>query len=511
MNSRFTLALLLFPAACAETGPAVDQHATMTKVDSSLRVAVQASLAGMRQLSTLSYGGGFQPKTLVYETLVRRDDSGRIVPALVENWQFEDAGRAVLFTLPPSALFHDGTRVDAEAIRIHFKRWVGLPEHAWLGANQHIVDVIAVSERELRIVLDEPYALLPDLCAINPCAIRGPGSLDSTGAFVRPVGTGPFRFIGENDHETSFRLERTHEPGGPVSTGIFLDLVPFGEQERSSFEALLDGDVDMLVDGWHEGIPRARVAEFAADPDFELFEGPGSAVWYLSFRLDGSTADVELRRRIAAAVDRDALITEVELGHADPCFAWAAPTVSIWPRGTPTTGAIHNARSEPSLTIIAREGAARETALAKALVDQLRRRVGPITLRLLDAREYQGAVERGGYDLRLESTWGVPYDPYLSLKARFLPPSTAPSAARNRFYGTDSRLTALVEQASRMPDQESRQGVYAQIQTLMDAEALIVSLLVPHRIGAVRRDSGASSIPLDHDLHRTRFERVTRR
>ncbi len=103
----------------------------------------------MEHLSPLSYRGGFQPKTLIYETLVRRDEEGRIVPGLAAAWRFEDGGRSVVFTLREGAHFHDGAPVDAEAVRIHFKRWVGLPEHGWLGANSRIVDVIAVSDREL--------------------------------------------------------------------------------------------------------------------------------------------------------------------------------------------------------------------------------------------------------------------------------------------------------------------------------------------------------------------------
>ena len=462
-----------------------------------LRVAVRAAPAGMERLSPLSYRGGFQPKTLLYETLVRRDEDGRLVAGLAASWRFEVEGRVVVFTMRDGARFHDGATVDAEAVRIHFKRWVGLPEHGWLGANAHIVDVVARSERELAIVLDEPYALLPDLCAINPCAIRGPGALDAEGEFVKPVGTGPFRFVGKTAVAGTFRLEHR---------GIPLDLVCFGaESPRTPLDALLAGDVDVVVDGWTENIPRARLAELRANPAFDVFEGPGSSVWYLSFRLDGATGEPRVRRRIAAVVDRAELVERVEAGHADPCRAWAAPTVRTWPRGAPAprSGTDDPLPTAPLLFPVHADSP-RELALAAAVAEQLERASIPVQVVRCSGAEYGAAVEGGAYDLRLESTWGVPYDPYLSLRARFLPPAATPNAAAERFFGVDPRLTSLVQEASRVPDLEARSEVYGRIQALMDAEALLVPLLVPRRIGVVR--AGLPPLRLDHDLYRTRFE-----
>jgi ABC-type transport system substrate-binding protein len=158
-----------------------------------IRISVRAS-GSTREISTLSYKGGFEPKTLLYETLVKRDERGRIAPALAQSWRFEADGKECVLELRKNARFHDGSPVTAEAVRQHFQRWVGLPEHDWLSCNQHIVAVRAEGPQTLRIVMDEPRALLPDLCAINPCAVRAPSTLDFEGNFVKPIGSGPFVF-----------------------------------------------------------------------------------------------------------------------------------------------------------------------------------------------------------------------------------------------------------------------------------------------------------------------------
>src|SRR5690606_24323730 len=139
------------------------------------RLAVRAADIALEELSPLRYQGGFATKTMVYETLVRRGADGRIVPGLASSWQVSDGGRTFSFRLRDGARFHDGEPVTPEAVALHFRRWVGLPEHDWLRSNRRIVAVEALPPAELRIRLDRPHALLPDLCAINPTATRGPG------------------------------------------------------------------------------------------------------------------------------------------------------------------------------------------------------------------------------------------------------------------------------------------------------------------------------------------------
>ncbi|MFH2000054.1 MAG: ABC transporter substrate-binding protein [Planctomycetota bacterium] len=467
-----------------------------------VRVAVRAGLPALERLSPLSYRGGFQTTTLIYETLVKRDSEGRIAPGLASAWRFEDRGRTAIFTLREGARFHDGTLVDAEAVRMHFKRWLGLPEHDWLEANERIKEVVASSPNEVRIVLDQPYALLPDLCAINPCAVRGPGALDREGEFVGPMGSGPFRFVESLEGGRVLRYEFLG-PGGAPDAKFITDLKAFGSKELfEPTEALLDGEVDVLVDGWHEVVPRYLIAGLAADTHFDVIEGCGSSVWYLSFRLDGGpTADSRVRRRIASAISRTKIIEAVEWGYADPCFAWAAPTVRIWPDGTGTEPEEGPLSTAVSLRIVVHSGSEREEALGWVVAEQLDKAGMKTEVEIVEEDLYEQVLEKGDYDLRFERTWGVPYDPELSLKARFLPSKQTPSAATNRFFGIDPRISRLVEEMSRLPDESDRIAVFRKIQQLMDQEALIVPLFVPRRVAVIRK--GFGKVNLDHDLYRT--------
>jgi len=490
--------------------PEREERESRANAPRTVRLATRAGASAAGELSTLRYSGGFETKTLVYETLVQRGPDGRIAPALAASWRHADGGRTLVLELRAGARFHDGTPVTAAAVAQHFRRWVGLPEHAWLRGSRHIERVAARSERELEIRLDEPYALLPDLCAINPCGVRAPASVDREGEFVRPVGSGPFRYEGASEDGRVLHYRRFVPEGG--SEGGALDVVCLDRDPAAEAAALLRaGEVDVVVGGWQVPLSGADVAPLRADPRYRVLEAPGSSVVYLSFRLDGGpTADAAVRRAVRERVDRAALVRRVAPEAADPCDAWAAPTVAVWPRSSVPARASANGppASSGTLVLVAAAGTWEE-APARALAADLEDAGLPVALELLEPRAAAEALERRAFDLRLERTWGVPYDPYLSLVARFAPPLDAPSAALDRAHGVPAELTRLVEAAMREPEETRRSKVYARIQERMDEEAWIVPLYVPRRFAVAR--AGLGEIPLDHDLYRADLSGVALR
>ncbi|HWQ93860.1 MAG TPA: ABC transporter substrate-binding protein [Clostridia bacterium] len=471
-----------------------------------LRIGIRGSMATSNRVGALSYHATFQEQTLLYETLVKRDAEGRIVPALAAGWEFADGGRTVTLTLRKGALWHDGTPVTAEDVRIHFKRWLELPEYAWIHSSERVQELVAEGPDRLRITLSEPYALLPDLCAIRPCAVGGPGCLDRQGEWVHPVGSGPFRFVELREKGRVHRLQRVRAAGEPVKPGDVIDLVPFDAErteEQEPFEMFRRGRLDMLVDGWKSCIPREHVAWLRGKPGVHVQEAPGSVLHYVSFRLEGPTADKNLRQHVAAAFDRAALIQQVEGGYADATHSWTAPTVKTWPQIPIPRPAGMEPRLERPLRLLGFQDhfRPRERALCDTLAAQLKQAGIPVTVELKAGEDYKQAVAGGQYDLRTEITWGVPYDPDMSVKARFLPPPfTRPTGAGNRFFGVDPRAETLARQIAATADENDRLPLYNRMQRLLSEEALVVPLYVPRRVVVIRGQE--IDLPLDHDVYR---------
>ncbi|MBL8840074.1 MAG: hypothetical protein JNL90_00920 [Planctomycetes bacterium] len=539
------------PPANAASAAAAKPTAAVARSGASsgaLRVAIRGKPGPAEAISPLAYRGGFDAKTTLYETLVRIDENGRVAPALASSWAVAPDGKAVTLELREGARFHDGTPVEAAAVALHFKRWLGLPEHAWLRNARHVTAVVVDDARHLTLRLAQPAAVLVDLCAINPCAIRGPGALDGEGNPVAPIGSGPYRCVGTAEGDRTLRFERWDERGGAPSPSTTaaprtvadaaggdaasrverLELVRFGADE-SPIDALLAGEVDVVADGWQELVPRERLEELRGRDDLEIVEAPGSSVWYLAARAG---VDADECNAVKSALDRAALIATCEAGFADPCDRWAAPSVAMWPlprghgpmtmvppNGQPLDGRFvagdgpHDETRDGApgdgFRLLVHAESAREQAIAEQLDAQLLAKGYGLIVRALAGADYDAALAAGEFEFQLESTWGVPYDPWLSLFDRFLPPPadepgatsatlTVPAAAEDPVR---ARLSALVERAAACTDPAAMEALAPEIElSLRDA---VVPLYSPRRIAVVRR--GCAQIVMGADLYRTAF------
>jgi nickel transport system substrate-binding protein len=459
----------------------------------ALRVAVRARMRELSKLSPLGYTGGFHTKSLAYETLVRRGKGGYIVPGLAESWSIEDGGKRIRFQLRPDATWHDGKAVHARDVAVHFRRWLHLPEHSWLRACEQIRSVEVVGPKQLALQLEAPAAVLPELCAINPCAVQGPGALDREGAFVHPIGSGPWRVLSiEEDH---YLYER-------VRDGMRIALLPFPRQDADAVLASLrSGETDVFFGGWDDPADPSGLRQAGQDQGLELRTAPGSAVRYVSFALDrGPTADPELRRVLRAWIDRDAMIEELEAGLADPCLAWSAPALACWPASSLEA---HSTKARPHeyrgtrLRLLCEASKLRMRRIGECLARQLRSGGFDVELSICQAEEYRRKLEQGEWDLRIERSWGVPYDPYLSFVSRFLPPTEEGSAASNRYYGVDPRLEKIARRVLGVATQDQRFELYREAQRIIDEDALVIPLYAPRRFAICRAGIEGTGLPLD--------------
>lgn len=480
------------------------------------RVAIRAGEQAVRQLTPLLYRGGFDAKTQIYETLVRRDDQGRIAAGLAARWSYEDGGRALRLSLREGARFHDGAPVRATDVATYMKRWVGLPEHDWLLASRVIEAIETPDERTIVLRLREACDVLADLCAVNPCAVQAPGALDFEGTWVRPIGSGAYAWIGPREEGRVLRVARWDESRRAVLAGSEIDLVRFDSGDGlDPLDELLAGRLDAVADGWNERLPRDRVDELARDPDWSVEEAPGSCVVFLSFRTEfGPCEDTELRRALQGAIDRSALIAKVELGHADPCTTWTAPGIlpEVAKAGNNTAAPATRLRlsSTPELHVplrlVVRSGDQALEPLADEIARQFRIAGFEIDVMRLSAEELERSITDGKFELRFERTWGLPYDPDLSFVHRFGEPLAYPSAARPTRWGRHATLTDIAQRLQRTTDVDARDALWREVHRVIDAEAVIVPLFVPHRLAVVRK--GYREIILPRDIYRMDLTRL---
>src|SRR5699024_3458115 len=144
-------------------------------------------------------------------------------------------------TLRPGITFHDGTDLDAEALKAIFDDYL-TAETANTAATLEEVDEVTVDD-DLTITyhLSEPNAAFPDLLTVGPGLPFSPTAADEAGedAGVKPQGTGPFKIESwQRDHElVVVRNDDYWQEGLPYLDQITFRPIPDEGTRRDSLAA----------------------------------------------------------------------------------------------------------------------------------------------------------------------------------------------------------------------------------------------------------------------------------
>ena len=108
----------------------------------------------------------------LYETLIRIDCRGRILPGLAVSWRSEDGGRRWVFEIRPNATFVDGFPVTARAVMASWRANESRRPRPW--ADSVVTSVSVRGDRSLAVSLDRPHTGVPRVFADPGLAVARP-------------------------------------------------------------------------------------------------------------------------------------------------------------------------------------------------------------------------------------------------------------------------------------------------------------------------------------------------
>jgi peptide/nickel transport system substrate-binding protein len=135
---------------------------------------------------------------LIYNTLVALKPDFSVGPELATSWHYENDGQRLVFKLKPGVKFHDGTPVDADAVKWNLE-WRMDPA-AKSKQKQGLVDLIkqitVVDPTTVAIDLKIQSPVLLGMLAIREGYVESPTAAKKAGDDFgsHPVGSGPFIF-----------------------------------------------------------------------------------------------------------------------------------------------------------------------------------------------------------------------------------------------------------------------------------------------------------------------------
>ena len=255
----------------------------------------------------------------IFEGLTRIDRDGAVRPALAESWTVSDDGLTYSFRLREGVKFHDGTGFDSADVVFSFERAMAEDSaNAQKGLFEPIASVAAPDPASVVITLKRPTGHFLFNLGWGDTVIVAPES--AGGNKAEPIGTGPFKFKRwvKGDRVELVRNEAYW--GQPVAlASATIKIIP---DAAAAVAAMLAGDVDAFAN-----FPAPEsMSLFEADPRFKVVIGSTEGETILSTNNGRAPFDdLRVRRAIAHALDRQAVIEGAMFGYGTPIGSHFAP------------------------------------------------------------------------------------------------------------------------------------------------------------------------------------------
>ncbi len=246
----------------------------------------------------------------LFDSLVGRDRDNKIVPELAESWQLVN-DTTWQFKLRRGVVFHNGEPFNADAVRFTVQRVLDPEQKSPNRANiGEVARVEAVDELTVNIVTARPYApLLNRLIDFPILPPKYTAEKGNPGMALRPVGTGPYRFVSlvKDEHLIVEAFDR-HWRGVPPIARVVYKPVP---EPFTRAAALRNGEVDLITT-----VPPSLAGELDRIAGIKVHRVPSTWQIYLGLNaLKKPLSDVRVRQALNHASDVDTIVRTVLDGN----------------------------------------------------------------------------------------------------------------------------------------------------------------------------------------------------
>ncbi len=424
----------------------------------------------------------------IVETLVTfPEESTQVVPGLAESWTISKDGLQYTFKLRRGITFHDGTPLNAEAVKFSIERQINPNHPAYkLGkypfANFFFGNVKAVevlSEERVAFLLNEPRASFLAILTAGAASIVSPTAVMKWGPDypTHPVGTGPFRFASWDRGQRVVVEKNPTYWKYPVKVErvIYRPIV----EDQARLTELLTGTLDVIV-----GVPADFVGQLEQNPKITLLKQVGAHVWYLGMNNQKKPFDDKrVRQALNYAVNKEAIVKDVLKGTGassrGPVLpgTWGAdPALKAYPYDPERAKKLLAEAGYPSgfsTTLwVPESGSGMQAPVAMSTVMQSNlKAVGVnVTLQTMEWGAYLAKLRTKEQELFALSWMAGTEDPDMVMYP-LLHSSQWTPVGPNRALYKNPRFDALLQQARLTTDQAKRTQLYREAQRILVDDA----------------------------------------
>jgi peptide/nickel transport system substrate-binding protein len=241
----------------------------------------------------------------IYDPLMQRTADGEVKPYLAESMEANEDLTEWTLKLRPGVTFHDGTPLDAQALKTIFDEYLTAPGSNLAATLAEVTSLDVVDDLTVVYRLAETNAAFPDNLVLAAGWPFSPTAAAAAGedAGSQPVGTGPFRFVSWQ-RDSNLVVEKNEDywqEGLPYLDEITFRPIP---DEDTRLSSLQSGDIDVMQSLRQGTVVRARDLDGVNN-----FEHLGSNSGGMTMNVSKPPFDdVRVRQAMAHAMDQEALI-----------------------------------------------------------------------------------------------------------------------------------------------------------------------------------------------------------
>ena len=260
------------------------------------------------------------PGAQLFAAPLRYDEDWTPQPYLAKSWDVSADGLTVTLNLVDNAVFHDGTPITSEDVA--FSVDTIKAHHPFKSMFEPVVSVDTPDAHTAVLNLSKPHpalmlAMSGQLMAIIPKHIYGDGQDPKTHPrnTENVVGSGPFKLVQykSGEHVILERFDDFFIEGRPYLDKVVMRIITDPAARAIAYE---NGEIHM---GAFESLPRIinRLKEVdSLTVTDEGYGGIGPLDWLAMNTTKGPLADVNVRKAIAYAVDKNFILNALMQGTA---------------------------------------------------------------------------------------------------------------------------------------------------------------------------------------------------
>lgn len=255
----------------------------------------------------------------IYETLTKIHPDGSVTPLLAESWEVSPDLTTYTFKLRKGVKFHNGEPFNAQAVKFSFDR-AGAEKSTNKDKRTFAnLTTRAVDDNTVVVLTKEIDPDFPFLLGQATAVIVEPKSADSN--MTKPVGTGPY--VLENWVKgSSITLKKWDGYRNAGAIKLNRATFRFIPDPAAQVAAMMAGDVDVFP-----RITPRSVEQFKGNNRFQVMVSGSRAKTILAINNKKKPFDdVRVRRAVAMAIDRKAVIQGAGDGYGAPIGSHYPPS-----------------------------------------------------------------------------------------------------------------------------------------------------------------------------------------